>query len=37
VSRHAAEPLKPHTAQPVDIAQLRIIADWIVAALVRQE
>jgi hypothetical protein len=33
----AAEPLKPHAVQPADIAQSRILADWIVAALARQE
>jgi hypothetical protein len=37
VSLHAAVPLKPHAAQPADIAQLRIVADWIVVALARQE
>ncbi|MBQ5942675.1 hypothetical protein [Massilia sp. AB1] len=37
VSRRATEPLKPHSAQPADIAQLRIVADRIGAALARQE
>jgi hypothetical protein len=37
VSLREAEPLKPHAAQPADIAQLRIVADWIVAALAQQE
>jgi hypothetical protein len=31
------EPLKPHAAQPANIAQLRIVADWIGAALARQD
>jgi hypothetical protein len=36
-SFRATEPLKPHSAQPADIAQLRIVADRIGAALARQK
>jgi hypothetical protein len=37
VSLRAAEPLKPHAAWPADIAQLRIVADRIMAAVARHE
>ncbi len=37
VPRREAEPLKPHAAQPADIAHLRVVADRIVAALARQD
>jgi hypothetical protein len=37
VSLRAAEPLKPHAAQPAGIALLRIVANRIMAGLARQE
>lgn len=37
VPRREGEALKPHAAQPADVAQLRLVADRIVAALARQD